>query len=60
MQPAQEQGGLLSGLLHPSPASEQQETGEAPSLGQVFTHALGMNDGEARNKDADNDTTDSS
>lgn len=59
-QPSQEQGGFLSGLIHPSPASEQQQMVEAPSLGQVFTHTLGMDDGEARDKDADNDTTDSS
>jgi len=59
-QPSQPQGGLLTGILHPTPASEHSDFDGAPSLGQVLTHSLGMDYSEPANEDADKGTTGSS
>ncbi|MBB5365257.1 hypothetical protein HNQ08_004378 [Deinococcus humi] len=59
-QPSQAQGGLLTGILHPTPASEHIDFDGTPSLGQVLTHSLGMDYSEPENEDADKGTTDSS
>lgn len=60
VQPSQEQGGFLSGLINPSPGNEQNDSTETPSLGRGFTHILGMDNDEPRNQDGDNGTSESS